>query len=232
VVVIALLLIAVVGIGFPFSPANMTLLTVLTVGFPTFFMALWAHPGPPARSLVKSLVAFVLPAAVTIAVAAFAVYTVFYLIDDVTLTELRTAESTLSVMGQGVARDALTYLLVLTGVMLVPLACPPNRWWAVIERTDHDWRPTIVAALMIVFYIVIIQVDFLRDFFGTHKLSYQQYIIVGAVAVAWLFLLRYVYQTHVFERFFGMDLIHDDDYDPLNRNSARAPAIAEKSPAA
>jgi cation-transporting ATPase E len=231
VVVIALLLISVVGVGFPFSPANMTLLTVLTVGFPTFFMALWAHPGPPARSLVRSLVAFVLPAAVTIAVAAFAVYTVFYLLDDVTLTELRTAESTLSVMGQGVARDALTYLLVLTGVMLVPLACPPNRWWAVIERTDHDYRPTLVAVLMVVFYIVIIEVGFLRDFFGTHKMSLLQYIIVGAVAVGWLFLLRYVYQTHIFERFFGMDLIDDDDYDPLNRNPARATAIAETLPA-
>jgi cation-transporting ATPase E len=232
VVVMALLLISVVGIGFPFSPANMTLLTVLTVGFPTFFMAFWAHPGPPARSLVKSLVAFVLPAAVTITVAAFAVYSIFYLLDDVSLAELRAAESTISVLGQGTARDALTYLLVLTGVMLVPLACPPTRWWAVIERTDHDYRPTIVACLMVVFYIIVIQVGPLRDFFGTHKLSYMQYTIVGAVAVGWLFLLRYVYQTHVFERFFGMDLIDDDDYDPLNGTSSQSSAVAGTSTAA
>jgi hypothetical protein len=72
----------------------------------------------------------------------------------------------------------------------------------------------------------------LRDFFGTHKLSYLQYTIVGAVAVGWLFLLRYVYRTHVFERFFGMDLIDDDDYDPLNRTSTRASAVAETSPTA
>lgn len=218
VVVIALLLIAVVGIGFPFAPANMTLLTVLTVGFPTFFMALWAHPGAPSRSLVKSLVAFVLPAAVTIAFAAFAVYTIFYLTDHVSLVDLRDDSPTLDPMRHPVARDALTYLLILTGVMLVPLASPPNRWWAVIERTDHDWRPTLVAAAMVVLYVIVVQVGPLREFFGTHKMSMTQYVVIGLVAIGWLFLLRYVYATHVFERFFGMDLMDDDDYDPLHRS--------------
>ncbi len=232
VIVFALLLISVVGIGFPFAPANMTLLTVLTVGFPTFFMAFWAHPGQPPRSLVKSLVAFVLPAAVSIAVAAFAVYTIFYLMDDVTFDELRYGEATLGIMQQGVARDAITYLLVLTGVMLIPLACPPTRWWAVVERTDHDWRPTIVGVVMIVFYVIIVQVGFLRDFFGTHKMSVTQYTVIAFVAVAWLVALRYAYSTHVFERFFGMDLIDDDDYDPQHNQSLRAQKQVEETKAA
>ncbi len=232
VIVIALLLISVVGIGFPFAPANMTLLTVLTVGFPTFFMALWAHPGQPSRSLVKSLVAFVLPAAVTIALAAFAVYSIFYFLDDVSLNELRNAEATLGVMQQGVARDAITYLLVLTGVMLIPLACPPTRWWAVVERTDHDWRPTIVAGVMLVFYVIVVQVGFLRDFFGTHKMDAMQYIVIALVAAIWLVGLRYAYSSHIFERFFGMDLIDDDDYDPQHKQSLRARKQVEAEKAA
>ena len=230
VIVIALLLISVIGIGFPFAPANMTLLTVLTVGFPTFFMALWAHPGQPPRSLVKSLVAFVLPASISIAAAAVAVYTIFYLMDDVSLDELRYGEASLGIMQQGVARDAITYLLVLTGVMLIPLASPPNRWWAVVERTDHDWRPTMIAGVMIVLYATIVQVSYLRDFFGTHIMSATQYTVIAIVAVVWLFALRYAYSTHIFERFFGMDLVDDDDYNPLDRAALRKEEAVTDSP--
>ena len=230
VIVIALLLISVIGIGFPFAPANMTLLTVLTVGFPTFFMALWAHPGQPPRSLVKSLVAFVLPASISIAAAAVAVYTIFYLMDDVSLDELRYGEASLGIMQQGVARDAITYLLVLTGVMLIPLASPPTRWWAVVERTDHDWRPTMIAGVMIVLYATIVQVSYLRDFFGTHIMSATQYTVIAIVAVVWLFALRYAYSTHIFERFFGMDLVDDDDYNPLDRAALRKEEAVTDSP--
>jgi cation-transporting ATPase E len=210
VVVIALVLCSVVRVGFPFSPANITLLTLLTVGIPTFGIALWAHPGPPARSLVKSLVAFVLPAAVTLAVAGFAVYTIFYLTNDVSLADLRSAPPGALISGEPVARDALTCLLVLAGIGLVPLACPPSRWWAVIERTDHDWRPTWLALAMLPLYVVIVTVEPIREFFDTQQLPLDAYLVISAVVVAWLVLLRYVYATHVFERYFGMELVERD----------------------
>ncbi|MFT4039822.1 MAG: HAD-IC family P-type ATPase, partial [Thermomicrobiales bacterium] len=73
---VALLILAVllVQAGFPLSPAQISLLTLLTVGIPTFGIAVWTPPGPPPRSLPKRLLRFVLPASTLLAEAAFAVY--------------------------------------------------------------------------------------------------------------------------------------------------------------
>src|SRR5829696_6132172 len=66
---VALIILAVllVEAGFPFSPAQITLLTLLTVGIPTFGIALWTRPGPPPRNLPRRLLRFVLPASTLLA---------------------------------------------------------------------------------------------------------------------------------------------------------------------
>ncbi len=206
VVVLALMLCSIVRVGFPFAPANVALLTLLTVGIPTFGIALWAHPRAPARSLVHEVVAFVVPATITLALAGFVIYTIFYLLADVSLADLRSGEAFGLMSGNPISRDALTTLLVLAGIGLVPLACPPTDWWAVVEPTDHDWRPTILAALMIPLFAVILRVDGLRNFFDANNLGVGSYLVIGIVAVGWLVLLRYAYATHVFERFFGLQI--------------------------
>ena len=108
--------------------------------------------------------------------------------------------------GNPISRDALTKLLVLSGIGLVPLACPPTTWWAVVEPTEHDWRPTILAALMIPLFIVILRVDTMRNFFDVTNLGFGSYLVISLVAVGWLVGLRYVYATHVYERFFGLKI--------------------------
>jgi cation-transporting ATPase E len=206
VVVLALLLCSVVRVGFPFAPANVTLLTLLTVGIPTFGIALWSHPRAPSRSLVRELATFVIPATVTLAFAGFAVYLIFYLLEDVKLADLRSGTAFGLMSGNPVGREALTTLLVLAGIALVPLACPPTKWWAVVEPTDHDWRPTILAIAMIPLFAVIINVEWLRRFFDVTLLNAGAYAVIAGVAVAWLILLRYVYATHIYERFFGLEI--------------------------
>jgi cation-transporting ATPase E len=206
VVVLALLLCSVVRVGFPFAPANVTLLTLLTVGIPTFGIALWSHPRAPSRSLVREVATFVIPATFTLAFAGFAVYLIFYLLEDVKLADLRSGTAFGLMSGNPVGREALTTLLVLAGIALVPLACPPTKWWAVVEPTDHDWRPTMLAIAMIPLFAVIINVEWLRRFFDVTLLNAGAYAVIAAVAVVWLILLRYVYATHIYERFFGLEI--------------------------
>ena len=52
------------GLGFPYSPAQIGL-TLFTVGLPTLFLTAWARPdGRPTRTCCSNLARFVLPAAV------------------------------------------------------------------------------------------------------------------------------------------------------------------------
>jgi hypothetical protein len=67
-------------------------------------------------------------------------------------------------------------------------------------------RPTILAIAMIPPFAVIITVEWLRRFFDVTLLDAGAYAIIAAVAVTWLVLLRYVYATYVFERFFGLEI--------------------------
>jgi cation-transporting ATPase E len=193
--------------AFPFSPGHMTLLTILTVGIPTFGLALWAHPGDPPASLVRSLLAFVLPAGFLLSIAAFLIYALLYFTLDVDLAELRGDRigtvSPIESAGNQVARDALTYLLVLAGLCLVVFAAPPTRWFAVVDELANDWRPTILAIAMIPLYVVILLVDPFREFFGLNTMAIQAYFTIAVIVVLWACALRYVWKTHAFERFFG-----------------------------
>ena len=56
------------GLGFPYSPAQVGL-TLLTVGVPTLFLTAWARPTPPNPHLLADIGRFVLPAAVITAAA-------------------------------------------------------------------------------------------------------------------------------------------------------------------
>ncbi|MFL5758907.1 MAG: HAD-IC family P-type ATPase [Thermomicrobiales bacterium] len=205
VVTFIIAFVAVIPVQFPFSPAHMSLLTILTVGIPTFGLALWAHPSTPPRSLIHSLVVFVVPAVLTLAFAGFVVYMLFYFLHEIDLESFRRQgySVTSAVDEKSVARDALTYLLILAGVALVPFAAPPNKWFAVIEETHHDWRPTILAIAMLPLYAVIVAIRPVRDFFGTTLMSATDYLLISAVAVAWMLALRAAWQYQIFERFFG-----------------------------
>ncbi len=65
------------GLGFPYSPAQVGL-TLLTVGVPTLFLTAWAQPKPPNPHLLADIGRFVLPAAVITAAAGVALYAWHY----------------------------------------------------------------------------------------------------------------------------------------------------------
>ncbi len=205
---VSLIIIAVTFVrgGFPFSPATMTLLTLLTVGIPTFALALFAHSGRAPDRILFPLFKFVLPATILMFLVAVLVYLVFYFLNDVDLDSLRhatAAEVNNPNVSGALAKDALTYVMILCGLALVVFTAPPNEWWAVIEETDRDWRPTAIALLMIPLYIAILYYPWSRDLFSVRLLSWWHYTIIAVAVVAWTFGLRYAWQHKIFDRFFG-----------------------------
>ncbi len=205
---VALLILAVLMVqaGFPLSPGQISLLTLLTVGIPTFGIALWTPAGPPPRSLPHRLLQFVLPASTLLALAAFAVYLAVYVIYDIDLPALRqggVAAATNLPFSDYISREAATHVLVLGGLVLVLFASPPTRWFAVVEEYDGEIRPALLALAVAPLYALIMFVPVLRRFFGMRGISLVDYAIVIAVIVIWTLLLRWVWQQRVFDRFFG-----------------------------
>lgn len=205
---VSLIIIAVTFVrgGFPFSPSTMTLLTLLTVGIPTFALALFAHSGRAPDRILLPLFKFVLPATILMFLVSVVVYLIFYFVNDVDLEMLRhasAAEVNNPDVSGALAKDALTYVMILCGLWLVVFTAPPNEWWAVIEETDRDWRPTAVAILMIPLYVAILYYPWSRNLFSVRLLDWWHYLIIAVAVVAWAFGLRYSWKNKIFNRFFG-----------------------------
>jgi cation-transporting ATPase E len=205
-VALIILAVLIVQAGFPLSPGQISLLTLLTVGIPTFGIALWTRAGPPPRSIPRRLMQFVLPASTLLAFAAFAVYIGVYTIYDLNPEALRAggvAGATAVPQHDTISREALTHVLVLGGLVLVLFAAPPGPWFAVVEGMDGERRPAYLALAMVPLYALIMTVPMFRDFFGMRGLGSFDFGIVAAVVLIWMYVLRWVWEAQVFDRFFG-----------------------------
>ncbi len=173
-----------IGERFPILPQHNGLLAFLTVGIPSFALAVWAKPGTPVKSLLRLAAPFVIPAAFSISVVAVAVYA-FYasLTQDVTL-----------------ARTALTTVSVFCGILLIPFLEPPTEAWTGGNTFNGDWRPTILAGAMFGLYALFVITPVTRHFFQVETLSISAFIVIGFVVVGWASAIRFVWRLKLFER--------------------------------
>ncbi|MGC4192552.1 MAG: HAD-IC family P-type ATPase [Thermomicrobiales bacterium] len=188
--------------AFPFLPGHMTVLTALTVGIPTMAIALFAPSHGASGSPVKWLVKFVTPAVIFGASAAFLMYAFVYVQHDLSLTHLRPAEIVSAFLfnnDEVLGRDTLTLVLVLFGLGLVVFVSPPTDWLAVVEENSRDWCPTIVAALMVPLYVIILAFPGLREFFGLNILTWWLYPLIVLEVAVWMVVLRYLWASRVID---------------------------------
>jgi len=176
------------GEAFPVTPKQNTIPALLTVGIPTFALAVWARPGATPRRLLPSASHFVLPAAVTIAGVALVVYS-FYTstTDDVAL-----------------ARTALTTTVVLCGLVLIPFVQPPSPAWVGGAPLNGDWRPTALAAAMLALFVTILAVGPLRRFTEMDTLSAAGYAMIALAVLGWAVGLRFIWRLHLAHRLGGL----------------------------
>lgn len=190
-------------LSFPFLPGHITLLTLLTVGIPTSALMVFAPAGRLPERPVRTLVRFIGPSVVFVASAAFVTYVCVYVFHDQNLSQfsaLSFVRRFLRTDSDLLARDALTYVLVLCGLWLVAFAAPPTQWFAVIEESTGDWRPTIVAICMLPLYAVIVLIPRLRGFFGINPLEGWLYVLIAVIVPAWMIALRYLWKSSVVDR--------------------------------
>jgi cation-transporting ATPase E len=213
---------AVIGIGFPFVPTHATLIMLLTVGIPTLALAAWARPGGvPKHGLIREVIHFVFPAAISTALVGLLIYTLAYSqvsevglfsLPDDALEGLRTRFDHLNLnevefLSEAAVRAAQTSLTVFTslaGLLLVIFVEPPTRFFVAGDVFSGDWRPTVLAVGMFLLFLAVLTVEPMRDFFELLILSGETYAAILGLVLVWTLLLRGLWRGRWLERFLQM----------------------------
>ena len=167
---LVILAVTMLGLGFPYSPANVGL-TLLTVGVPTLFLTAWARPtraGPapagepgavrrpgrgdhgrrPASAVYAYHYTFLLeglehrPTTPAEVLADFESYTGLSS-DDVGFAE---AAATIG------AQTALSTFVSYAAFLLILFLKPPTRFFAAWTRPDGDRRPAVLVVVLVVVF--------------------------------------------------------------------------------
>jgi cation-transporting ATPase E len=196
--------------GFPFSPKHSSMVALLSVGISTLALAGWARPARvPRVGLIRRLMHFILPAALLQSVFGLAVY-LGYLVPsyEAMLSNGALVPDTSQIFGQSLlmGQTALAIFSIFCGLLLVVFVEPPYEWWSGGSTCNHDRRPALLSLGLLVFFIIFLFLPGARNFFDFSPMRYYDYLIIGAVALAWAGLLRWVWRTKLLDRFLGVDL--------------------------
>jgi len=229
VTVFALLLliigITILGLGFPFTALQSTLLSFFARGAPPFVLAITAVTLRQRTSLGQNILHFTLPASFTIFLFGLLIYMgAFFLVEhnlaEVTVTPemMTTLERTLAVPAGTMsleqfnaaavllsAQTALTTFFVFAGITLMLFAEPPFAWFAGgAPYRGRNWLPVAAAAALFVGYLVVLALPRLRAFFTLVPLPGVFYLAVAALTVIWVIVQRQVWRGRWLARFLDL----------------------------
>lgn len=193
-----LLSIPIVG-GFPFAPKQKAILTFITASIISVALAVWAHPGGLSeRKLSRTFIHFILPAALTQGLAGAMVYVLAF---QLALPEMGNDGAGAWLMAQ----SALTTFAVFCGLILVPFVVPPTPFWTGGSQLSGDWRPTLLALAMLGVFLIMVAIPWVRAFFSLAALDSRAYLLIGAAAILWGLLQRWLWRIHFLERFLALE---------------------------
>jgi cation-transporting ATPase E len=217
---LVILAVTMLGLGFPYSPAQVGL-TLLTVGVPTLFLTMWARPAPPDPHLLANLGRFVIPASVITAAAGVGVYATLYTglikglsspdIPPFVVTEFESYTG-LSSDDVGFAEAAAT-LGAQTGLstfvsfaafLLILFLKPPTRLFASWTQPDGDRRPAVLVVVLVVAFSGGLFVPWFTDYFGLTDAAEPVFFTVLPALVVWFLLLSGAYRFRVLDRALGL----------------------------
>jgi cation-transporting P-type ATPase E len=173
---------AIFGFAFPFLPRQLTVAAALTIGIPSFVLALAPSEGPLYRGrLLRALAAFSVPAGLAIGAGSLLS---FFLVDTVfggTLEEGRTA--------------ATTTLIILGLGFILLLERGPGREHIAIQ----SYMLAMVAGLGALFALILAAAP-VRDFFDLVILSSGQWFLAMLSAAVGLVLASAVWRLPAIQR--------------------------------
>jgi cation-transporting P-type ATPase E len=219
---LVILAVTMLGLGFPYSPAQVGL-TLLTVGVPTLFLTLWARPAPPDPYLLANLGRFVVPAAVVTAAAGVAIYAYHYtsLLEgfggDVPADVVAHFEEWTGVSADDAgfaeavatigAQTALSTFVSYAAFLLILFLKPPSPLFASWTRPDGDRRPAALVAVLVVAFSAGLFSPWFSGYFGLTEAAEPVFETVLPALVLWFLVLTAVYRSRLLDRALGLDLL-------------------------
>ncbi|MEV4344756.1 HAD-IC family P-type ATPase [Actinoplanes sp. NPDC049596] len=219
---LVILAVTMLGLGFPYSPAQVGL-TLLTVGVPTFFLTFWAKPLPPDEHLLGNMARFVIPAAVVTGGFGTAIYALFYQLIEEGFSDGRTpadiidqwerytgltygSDTDFAVAAATIgAQTGLSTFFCLASFVLILFLAPPHRFFSAWTAPVPDRRPLfLVLGLVVVFFAVLV-VPVLWNYFGLAGPAEPTFEVVFPMLGLWFVTLSCFYRFRVLDRVLGLD---------------------------
>jgi magnesium-transporting ATPase (P-type) len=177
-----ILLVAVPGFAFPFLPRHLTIAALLTIGIPSFVLALMPSDGPLYRGrLLRALAAFAVPAGLGTALGSILS---FFLVDSVAGASLEAGRTA-----------ATTTLIVLGLAFVLLLERGPGREHIAIQ----GYMLVMVISLASVFALIL-GIGPVRDFFDMVLLSSTQWFLALFSAAVGLIIASLMWKLPQIER--------------------------------
>lgn len=191
-----ILLVAVPGFAFPFLPRHLTLAAFLTIGIPSFVLALLPSDGPLYRGrLLRALAAFAVPAGLATAIGSILS---FFLVDTVSGSSLEAGRTA-----------ATTTLIVLGLAFILLLERGPGR-----EHIAIQSNMLAMVVILGAFFAGILAIAPLRDFFDMVLLSSVQWFLALLSAAVGLTLASVLWKLPQIERL-EAPVAHAEDLDSV-----------------
>jgi cation-transporting ATPase E len=139
------LAVGVAGQAFPFLPRHLTLIGSITIGIPSFFLALAPNEERARPGFLERVARFAIPAGVLAAVATFLAYRIVAGEPGITLAQQRTAATMvltwiglliLSIIAAPLTRSRLLLVWSMAGLFLAALLLPPARTFFGLQVPD------------------------------------------------------------------------------------------------
>jgi cation-transporting P-type ATPase E len=196
-----ILLVAVPGFAFPFLPRHLTLAAFLTIGIPSFVLALAPSDGPLYRGrLLRALAAFAVPAGLATALGSILC---FFLVDTVFGGSLEAGRTA-----------ATTTLIVLGLAFVLLLERGPGREHIAIQ----SYMLAMVAGLGAL-YALILAAAPVRDFFEMTLLDASQWFLALLCSAVGLTIASLLWRLPQIER------LESPGYEPAPRRAGASASL-------
>jgi cation-transporting ATPase E len=214
---VVILAVTMLGLGFPYSPAQVGL-TLLTVGVPTLFLTRWAAPTPPDERLLANLARFVVPAALVTAGFGTAVYAILYesvtqflssgnapaqvVSDFESYTGLTSGTDPDFVMAAAAigAQTGLSTFFCLASFVLILFLAPPAKFFAAWARPTGDRRPALLVGVLIVVFGAVLFIPTLSTYFGLTGPGPAVFTTVLPALALWFAALNAAFRLRLLDR--------------------------------
>ena len=174
---------------------------------PALGLTAWARPGPPLKgSVFRPLARFAVPPTVFMAVIALAIH---LLVRRHEIRQYLAAQSSASAQqafdhALPSAQTATITFLILCSLILIAFVAPPTDAFTGGAPLRGDRRPAWMALGLLGVLVVVSALPLTRHLFELSVLDAWMYPALGAAAVLWALIVRWVWRRPWLDRLFGV----------------------------